>query len=275
MRLVAQGDWVVDIGPGAGRDGGKIVAEGRPEEVANAKAGRTAGVFGEGARPREGSDRAEGCGTAAVIADRESFSDFAMSYCVRESVSITLAVSPKPEKAPSLLLDSGSASTPAGLRCGITPGAGPQRGTGSWRINSLRGELQGDFRCYPALLRPALAVDITLKLTGRTEALVDPDFLLVVLALATFFWMLGEWLCAVFRAGRSDQFPGRFLTALVSALPVWVLLTGFSNVSWSQRVLVAAAVPVAYCFVFIGPDLTRRGPLRPLPTWNQPMRQHR
>lgn len=47
MRVVAQSDWVVDIGPGAGRDGGRIVAEGRPEVVAKAKGSRTAGYLGE------------------------------------------------------------------------------------------------------------------------------------------------------------------------------------------------------------------------------------
>lgn len=34
MRVVAQADWVIDLGPGAGEDGGRIVAAGRPAEVA-------------------------------------------------------------------------------------------------------------------------------------------------------------------------------------------------------------------------------------------------
>lgn len=42
MRVVAQSDWVIDIGPGAGDRGGKIVASGTPEKVAKAKASRTA-----------------------------------------------------------------------------------------------------------------------------------------------------------------------------------------------------------------------------------------
>ena len=41
MRVVAQSDWVIDIGPGAGDQGGKIVASGTPEKVAKAKASRT------------------------------------------------------------------------------------------------------------------------------------------------------------------------------------------------------------------------------------------
>jgi excinuclease ABC subunit A len=42
MRVVAQSDWVIDIGPGAGDQGGNIVASGTPETVATAKASRTA-----------------------------------------------------------------------------------------------------------------------------------------------------------------------------------------------------------------------------------------
>ena len=42
MDVVAQSDWIIDIGPGAGEDGGKIVAEGPPVEVAKIKESRTA-----------------------------------------------------------------------------------------------------------------------------------------------------------------------------------------------------------------------------------------
>jgi excinuclease ABC subunit A len=42
MSVVAGSDWVIDIGPGAGDEGGKIVAEGKPPEVAKAKASKTA-----------------------------------------------------------------------------------------------------------------------------------------------------------------------------------------------------------------------------------------
>ncbi|PIB41147.1 excinuclease ABC subunit A [Pseudomonas sp. 2822-15] len=42
MRVVAQGDWVIDIGPGAGDLGGKVVARGTPQKVAKSKASRTA-----------------------------------------------------------------------------------------------------------------------------------------------------------------------------------------------------------------------------------------
>ena len=42
MRVVAGSDWVIDIGPGAGEAGGKLVACGPPAEVARNKFSRTA-----------------------------------------------------------------------------------------------------------------------------------------------------------------------------------------------------------------------------------------
>jgi excinuclease ABC subunit A len=42
MRVVAACDWVIDIGPGAGEAGGKVVAAGPPAKVATARGSRTA-----------------------------------------------------------------------------------------------------------------------------------------------------------------------------------------------------------------------------------------
>jgi excinuclease ABC subunit A len=42
MRMVAGADWVIDLGPGAGSDGGRVVAAGPPKKVARAKRSRTA-----------------------------------------------------------------------------------------------------------------------------------------------------------------------------------------------------------------------------------------
>jgi excinuclease ABC subunit A len=45
MRVVAASDWVMDIGPGAGEEGGRMVACGTPHEVARVKDSRTAGYL--------------------------------------------------------------------------------------------------------------------------------------------------------------------------------------------------------------------------------------
>ena len=42
MGVVAGADWVIDLGPGAGDDGGRIVAAGTPAEVAVVAESRTA-----------------------------------------------------------------------------------------------------------------------------------------------------------------------------------------------------------------------------------------
>jgi excinuclease ABC subunit A len=42
MRVVAQSDWVIDMGPGAGDLGGTVVASGPPEVVAETRTGKTA-----------------------------------------------------------------------------------------------------------------------------------------------------------------------------------------------------------------------------------------
>ena len=41
MRVVASSDWVMDIGPGAGDEGGRVVASGTPVEILNAPKSRT------------------------------------------------------------------------------------------------------------------------------------------------------------------------------------------------------------------------------------------
>jgi excinuclease ABC subunit A len=42
MRVAARSDWVMDLGPGAGDEGGQVVASGPPVQVAKASDSRTA-----------------------------------------------------------------------------------------------------------------------------------------------------------------------------------------------------------------------------------------
>jgi len=42
MRVVAGSDWVMDIGPGAGEEGGRVVAACPPADLARASGSRTA-----------------------------------------------------------------------------------------------------------------------------------------------------------------------------------------------------------------------------------------
>jgi excinuclease ABC subunit A len=40
--VIAESDWVIDIGPAAGDEGGIVVANGPPNDVAEVKGSRTA-----------------------------------------------------------------------------------------------------------------------------------------------------------------------------------------------------------------------------------------
>jgi len=65
MHVIAGSDWVMDIGPGAGEAGGRVVAEGDPREVARASGSRTAPYL---ARHLEGARRGAAPGRHDVIA---------------------------------------------------------------------------------------------------------------------------------------------------------------------------------------------------------------
>ncbi len=56
MRVVAGSDWVIDIGPGAGEEGGHVVASGPPAEVAAAGESRTAPYLARFLNPQLGAD---------------------------------------------------------------------------------------------------------------------------------------------------------------------------------------------------------------------------
>ena len=58
LDVMAAADWIIDMGPGAGKDGGRIVAFGTPEEVAACERSLTGACLRRpllGASPRAGS----------------------------------------------------------------------------------------------------------------------------------------------------------------------------------------------------------------------------
>ena len=47
LDVVANADWIVDLGPGGGEDGGRIVAQGTPEQVAKQRKSYTGQALAE------------------------------------------------------------------------------------------------------------------------------------------------------------------------------------------------------------------------------------
>jgi excinuclease ABC subunit A len=56
MRVVAASDYVIDVGPGAGDEGGRVVAAGTPLEVSSAAGSRTAEFLARFLRPEARGD---------------------------------------------------------------------------------------------------------------------------------------------------------------------------------------------------------------------------
>lgn len=59
MSVVAGSDWVIDMGPGAGDDGGQVVTAGAPKHVASSRASRTAPHLARFMAGGPSTDRAE------------------------------------------------------------------------------------------------------------------------------------------------------------------------------------------------------------------------
>ena len=56
LDVMAEADWLIDLGPEGGEGGGSVVAQGAPEEVLRVRKSHTARVLGEFLRDRVNSE---------------------------------------------------------------------------------------------------------------------------------------------------------------------------------------------------------------------------
>ena len=68
--MIRAADWVVDLGPGAGPDGGAIVAVGTPDQLAAAEGSITGKYLAPGLPARRGSGRSRAAGAQSRV-DRD------------------------------------------------------------------------------------------------------------------------------------------------------------------------------------------------------------
>ncbi|HUP20882.1 MAG TPA: excinuclease ABC subunit UvrA [Gemmatimonadota bacterium] len=90
-ETIRAADWVVDLGPGAGREGGRVVAEGTPAEVEAAAASIT-GAYLRGERRIEvPAERREGTGAALVVtgAREHNLKDLRVEFPLGRFVGVT------------------------------------------------------------------------------------------------------------------------------------------------------------------------------------------
>ena len=79
LEIIKTSDWVIDIGPEAGADGGRIVAEGTPEDVASAAGSLTGAILRQSlaSSPREARPKYDAKAAAKKILDDAGKRDLA------------------------------------------------------------------------------------------------------------------------------------------------------------------------------------------------------
>ncbi|MBJ6763058.1 excinuclease ABC subunit UvrA [Myxococcaceae bacterium JPH2] len=71
VAVMRGSDWIIDLGPGGGRDGGRLVAEGTPAEVAKARGSATAAALRDEGRPTPRGAKARRPGTEVAAIEVE------------------------------------------------------------------------------------------------------------------------------------------------------------------------------------------------------------
>jgi excinuclease ABC subunit A len=89
LAMIASADWVVDFGPGGGRSGGQIVAQGAPEEVAASPESLTGRYLSGAAEIRVPAQRRRSDGPYLTIhgAREHNLRDFTVRFPLREASS--------------------------------------------------------------------------------------------------------------------------------------------------------------------------------------------
>jgi len=76
QAVMAHADWIIDLGPGAGHDGGRIVFEGTPAELVSAKTTLTgqhlAAFVGNGSPPKKSASALAAPSPASVVAVKKT-----------------------------------------------------------------------------------------------------------------------------------------------------------------------------------------------------------
>ena len=70
---IKQADWVIDIGPGAGKHGGRVIAEGKPEDIKNSKGSLTGDYLAGRKEIKVTQKRSQGSGKYLEIIGASEF----------------------------------------------------------------------------------------------------------------------------------------------------------------------------------------------------------